>query len=197
MTWIAVTTIALVTAFVNHTDPPEDKQPIIAIRTQETQARVIQGVNPVRTTITPKQKKKDHTPQQSKNKKDVPNRNTQSKKSIEKYRNEKRMKKSEVSIQRNLEIGRQMAAKRGWTGEQWQALKKLWQKESGWNHAARNPSSGAYGIPQALPGRKMASAGEDWMHNPETQIEWGLNYIEDRYGTPLKAWKHSRRNNWY
>jgi uncharacterized protein YabE (DUF348 family) len=95
------------------------------------------------------------------------------------------------------EIGQRMAADRGWTGSQWTCLESLWTKESGWSHTAANPSSGAYGIPQSLPGSKMASAGSDWQTNPATQIEWGLDYIAGRYGTPCGAWGHSQANNWY
>lgn len=76
-------------------------------------------------------------------------------------------------------------------------LDKLWTKESGWNPLAANPSSGAYGIPQSLPGSKMASAGSDWKTNPKTQINWGLNYIQGRYGSPCSAWAHSQSTNWY
>ncbi|PZR54230.1 hypothetical protein DNL40_04760 [Xylanimonas oleitrophica] len=94
-------------------------------------------------------------------------------------------------------IGQQLAAARGWTGEQWSCLDSLFQKESGWNPSAANPSSGAYGIPQALPGSKMGSVAGDWRTNPATQITWGLNYIEGRYGTPCGAWSHSQAKNWY
>ena len=80
---------------------------------------------------------------------------------------------------------------------QFGCLQKLWEKESGWNHLASNPSSGAYGIPQALPGSKMASEGADWRTNYKTQIRWGLGYIESRYGTPCKAWAHSQSQGWY
>ncbi|WP_018653037.1 lytic transglycosylase domain-containing protein [Actinomadura flavalba] len=82
-------------------------------------------------------------------------------------------------------------------GGQFGCLVKLWNKESGWRHTAANPSSGAYGIPQALPGSKMASAGSDWRSNPRTQIKWGLGYIKNRYGTPCGAWGHSQRVGWY
>lgn len=94
-------------------------------------------------------------------------------------------------------LARDMVMARGGDEQQYQCLYALWAKESGWNHFAQNRSSGAYGIPQALPGSKMASAGEDWATNPETQIRWGLGYIEARYGTPCQAWGHSQRNNWY
>ncbi len=95
------------------------------------------------------------------------------------------------------EIGQQMAAERGWTGSEWTCLDLLWERESGWNYQAANPSSGAYGIPQALPGSKMGTAGSDWATNPATQIEWGLGYIADRYGTPCGAWGHSESVGWY
>ncbi len=90
-----------------------------------------------------------------------------------------------------------MAAARGWTGEQWNCLYSLWQKESNWNPYAQNPSSGAYGIPQSLPGNKMATHGADWRTNPATQIAWGLDYIAGRYGTACGAWNHSVARNWY
>lgn len=96
-----------------------------------------------------------------------------------------------------VEIGRAMAAARGWTGAQWDALNRLWTKESGWRVNADNPTSSAYGIPQALPGSKMASFGRDWRTNPRTQIAWGLDYIAGRYRSPLAAWLHSQRLNWY
>ncbi|WP_418276051.1 ubiquitin-like domain-containing protein [Isoptericola jiangsuensis] len=97
----------------------------------------------------------------------------------------------------NRDIGRQMASARGWTGSQWTCLESLWTRESGWSHTAANPSSGAYGIPQSLPGSKMASAGSDWQTNPATQITWGLDYIAGRYGTPCSAWGHSESVGWY
>lgn len=95
------------------------------------------------------------------------------------------------------ELGQMLAAERGWTGGQWSCLDSLWRRESNWNPAARNRSSGAFGIPQALPGAKMASAGADWATNPATQIAWGLTYIADRYGSPCGAWSHSESHNWY
>lgn len=79
----------------------------------------------------------------------------------------------------------------GYGLDQFPCLDKLWKKESGWNYKAENRSSGAYGIPQALPGNKMSSAGSDWQNNPATQIKWGLSYIKQRYDTPCKAWAHS------
>lgn len=85
----------------------------------------------------------------------------------------------------------------GFSLSQMPALDKLWQKESGWNHKAENPSSGAYGIPQALPGSKMGTVASDWRTNPATQIKWGLGYIKSRYGTPANAWSFWQAHNWY
>ncbi|PZF52901.1 lytic transglycosylase domain-containing protein [Curtobacterium sp. MCSS17_008] len=93
-------------------------------------------------------------------------------------------------------IAQQMVAARGWGADQYNCLVLLWNKESGWRVNAYNPS-GAYGIPQALPGSKMATAGADWQTNPATQITWGLNYIAGVYGTPCGAWGHSVAHNWY
>lgn len=92
-------------------------------------------------------------------------------------------------------IAQAQLASHGWSG-QLSCLDSLWTKESGWRVSAANPS-GAYGIPQALPGSKMASAGSDWRTNPATQIEWGLDYISSNYGSPCAAWSHSKANNWY
>ena len=89
-----------------------------------------------------------------------------------------------------------LVAKRGWAASEFGCLVSLWNRESGWNPHAANPS-GAYGIPQALPARKLATAGPDWRTNPATQITWGLDYIEDRYGTPCGAWGHSQSSGWY
>lgn len=85
----------------------------------------------------------------------------------------------------------------GWGQDQFDCLVALWNRESGWNVYAHNASSGAYGIPQALPGDKMASAGADWATNPATQISWGLSYIAGRYATPCGAWEHSEVEGWY
>ncbi|NKY39161.1 DUF348 domain-containing protein [Cellulomonas septica] len=94
-------------------------------------------------------------------------------------------------------MGKEMAAARGWGDDQFACLLSLWNKESGWRVNAENRSSGAYGIPQALPGSKMATVGADWQTNPATQITWGLNYISARYGTPCGAWAHSQAKGWY
>lgn len=94
-------------------------------------------------------------------------------------------------------IAWELLVARGWDTAQYDCLVALWQRESGWNHFAMNPTSGAYGIPQSLPGTKMASAGADWATNPRTQIVWGLGYIAGRYGTPCGAWEHSQAKNWY
>ncbi|MFF5491128.1 transglycosylase SLT domain-containing protein [Streptomyces virginiae] len=81
--------------------------------------------------------------------------------------------------------------------DQFAAFDKIISHESGWNHTATNPSSGAYGLAQALPASKMASAGADWKTNPATQIKWGLDYMNDRYGSPVGAWNFWSANHWY
>jgi len=86
---------------------------------------------------------------------------------------------------------------KGWSESDYNCLVSLWKRESGWNASAMNKSSGAYGIPQSLPGSKMASAGADWETNPNTQIDWGLGYISGRYSTPCGAWGHSESVGWY
>ncbi|WDF37701.1 transglycosylase SLT domain-containing protein [Streptomyces sp. T12] len=80
---------------------------------------------------------------------------------------------------------------------QYQCFSKIVDHESDWNINATNASSGAYGLVQALPGNKMASAGSDWKTNPATQIEWGLDYMKDRYGSPCGAWNFWQSNGWY
>lgn len=93
---------------------------------------------------------------------------------------------------------REMASSRyGWGDDQFSCLSSLWTKESGWNYQAYNADGGATGIPQALPGSKMASAGSDWQTNAATQIAWGLEYIAGSYGSPCSAWSHSQAMNWY
>ncbi|MFD1721807.1 lytic transglycosylase domain-containing protein [Amnibacterium endophyticum] len=88
-------------------------------------------------------------------------------------------------------------AKRGWAPSEFSCLVSLWNRESGWNTHAANPGSGAYGIPQALPGSKMAAAGADWQNSYATQITWGLGYIAGSYGSPCGAWGHSNALGWY
>jgi hypothetical protein len=90
-----------------------------------------------------------------------------------------------------------MVQARGWGTEQYDCLVALWNRESGWNVYASNAGSGAYGIPQALPGSKMGSVGADWATNPATQITWGLNYVQGRYGTPCGAWASFQSKGWY
>jgi hypothetical protein len=85
----------------------------------------------------------------------------------------------------------------GFGMDQAPCLINLWNRESGWNEKARNPSTGAYGIPQAVPGSKMGAFGSDWQTNPVTQIKWGLSYIKSRYQTPCGAWAHSQSTGWY
>jgi len=94
-------------------------------------------------------------------------------------------------------IAHAMLEDRGWDDKQYNCLVALWNRESHWNVYAHNKGSGAYGIPQALPGAKMASAGGDWATSAKTQIIWGLGYISGRYGTPCGAWASSEERGWY
>jgi hypothetical protein len=82
-------------------------------------------------------------------------------------------------------------------GSQFSCLDALWTRESGWNLHATNPTSGAYGIPQALPAIKMASAGADWRTDVTTQVRWGVSYIDSVYGSPCAAWSHEEKAGWY
>jgi len=85
----------------------------------------------------------------------------------------------------------------GWNNYNWKCLDRLWQLESGWNELAKNRRTGAYGIPQALPGNKMAAMGKNWKKNPEVQIKWGASYIKSRYKSPCKALQFMDRRGWY
>ncbi|MEU5973458.1 transglycosylase SLT domain-containing protein [Streptomyces sp. NPDC047315] len=100
--------------------------------------------------------------------------------------------KSSYSIAEVKEMARQMIP-----ADQFQCFSNIVEKESGWRYTAQNPSSGAYGLVQALPGTKMASAGADWRTNPATQIKWGLNYMNNRYDSPCGAWQFWQANRWY
>jgi hypothetical protein len=97
----------------------------------------------------------------------------------------------------NRAVGCALVTKAGMSSDQMVCLDKLFTRESQWSTSASNSSSGAYGIPQALPGSKMAAFGNDWRTNPATQIAWGLNYIKGRYSTPCGAWSHSQSSGWY
>ncbi|MEV6316100.1 transglycosylase SLT domain-containing protein [Streptomyces sp. NPDC051776] len=91
----------------------------------------------------------------------------------------------------------QSMARQMMPSDQFQCFSNIVDHESGWNYQASNPSSGAYGLVQALPGSKMASAGADWKTNPATQIKWGLNYMNSRYDSPCGAWEFWQANHWY
>ncbi|MGI8614911.1 MAG: hypothetical protein ACR2KL_13360 [Nocardioidaceae bacterium] len=95
------------------------------------------------------------------------------------------------------DVARAMLPSYGWSDAEFGCLDELWVSESDWNPSATNPTSGAYGIPQALPAEKMASAGADWRTNAATQIAWGLGYIRDSYGSPCSADAFKQANGWY
>ncbi len=103
-----------------------------------------------------------------------------------------------TSADSNVAQGQQLASGYGWgSGPQWTCLDELWTRESGWQMVWNTQGSGAYGIPQALPASRMASAGADYMTDPATQIRWGLAYIASTYGTPCGAWAHEEADSWY
>lgn len=97
----------------------------------------------------------------------------------------------------NKALGKEIMLSYGYAPDQFPCLEALWDRESHWNEFSLNYGSGAYGIPQALPGSKMSSAGSDWQTNPATQIRWGLNYIKGRYSSPCGALSHSNSSGWY
>ncbi len=103
----------------------------------------------------------------------------------------------DLSVADPKSLARALMPKYGLSSSEFGCLDSLWEKESGWDIHADNPTSSAYGIPQALPGSKMSSAGPNWEDSAETQIRWGLGYIRDRYGSACSAWGHSQANNWY
>ena len=95
-------------------------------------------------------------------------------------------------------LGHRMARDYGWRSDrQWHCLRRLWNLESSWHVHADNPNSRAYGIPQALPGRKMSSAGKHWRRNAHTQIRWGIRYVHGRYEKPCGAMRHKNQHGWY
>jgi hypothetical protein len=110
--------------------------------------------------------------------------------------------KAQARIQHQAAASPQQVAKGmlglfGWSSSQFSCLNPLWGQESRWSVTASNAGSGAYGIPQALPGSKMGSAGPNWQANAATQIRWGLDYIQGTYGSPCAAWSHEQSDGWY
>lgn len=95
------------------------------------------------------------------------------------------------------QVARDLLGKFGWSGSQFSCLEPLWGRESSWSVSASNPSSGAYGIPQALPASRMSSVGSNWQTDAATQITWGLQYIQSTYGSPCGAWSHEQSSGWY
>ena len=108
-----------------------------------------------------------------------------------------RTKVERISSADPKELARALMPEYGLSPAEFGCLDSIWSQESGWNIHADNPSSSAYGIPQALPGSKMSSAGPDWANNAQTQIRWGLGYIRDRYGSACDAWGFKSGHGWY
>ncbi|WP_410556015.1 aggregation-promoting factor C-terminal-like domain-containing protein [Actinomadura fulvescens] len=123
-------------------------------------------------------------------------RDAAARRKLEAQRERERLAKSNPSAAQNRAYGKKMSELKGW-GRCWPSLKTLWEHESNWNERAVNPSSGAYGIPQALPASKLATAGSDWRTSSPTQIAWGLGYIKARYKDPCGAWAFWQSHNWY
>ena len=159
----------------------------------------------VKTSKTKKSKKKKVSVKKTTKKKTIKKttkKKTTKKKVVKKKVVKKTTKKKTTKRTSNAQIAELQAYAKdlvlnhfGWTEGDFQALVKLWYRESGWNVYAYG--NGCYGIPQAKPGNKMSSAGKDWKTNGKTQIRWGLNYIAGRYKNPTKALKHSDRYHWY
>jgi len=122
---------------------------------------------------------------------------TQARDAIAQRQAAKKRAASEAAAGSPQRIAEAMLGSFGWSSGQFSCLDPLWQHESGWSVTAANPGSGAYGIPQALPGSRMASAGPDWQANAATQIKWGLDYIKGTYASPCAAWAHEQATGWY
>lgn len=106
-------------------------------------------------------------------------------------------KSEDLSVADPRTLARALMPQFGMRSADFDCIDRIWTQESNWNVHADNPTSSAYGIPQALPGSKMASAGANWQHSAETQIRWGLGYIKSRYGSPCSAWSFKRGHGWY
>jgi len=106
-------------------------------------------------------------------------------------------KTQDLTVSDPKTLARALMPKYGLSSAEFDCLDNIWTQESGWNVHADNPTSSAYGIPQALPGSKMASAGPNWADDAETQIRWGLGYIRARYGSACEAWSYKQGAGWY
>lgn len=128
----------------------------------------------------------------SKNKKISAKKSKIKRKIAKKVQKRKKYNKNTIKL-----YAHNLVLKYGWSEYDYECLVKLWNRESSWNPYAVNKKSGACGIPQSLPCKKMRSFGKDYKTNYKTQIKWGLNYIKNRYGTPANAWEYSQRKGWY
>ncbi len=137
----------------------------------------------------------------SKNAKKVQKSKKYTKKKVVKSKNKKKATYKSYRVRYNVgeiqSYAHSLVLSYGWSEQDYQYLVLLWNRESSWNPNAVNKKSGACGIPQSLPCRKMASEGSDYRTNYKTQVRWGLKYIANRYGNPTNAWKHSQRTGWY
>lgn len=154
-------------------------------------------------------KKKTQKKKITSKKKVIKRKNVKKAQKVKKYKakkkssRQKKIAKKSVNKRVRYNVGEiqgyahQLVIEYGWTEEDYQLLVLLWYRESGWNPNAINKKSGACGIPQSLPCRKMASEGKDYLTNYRTQVRWGLKYIKARYGSPSGAWSHSQSKGWY
>ena len=175
---IAIILSAATLLTMNISDKEEKVESITSTTTQQTTTEITQE----QTTTLAKAKKKKKKASKKKTKKKTKKKST--------------TKAVHTSSECKQYAYNELVDRYGWDDENdWSALVSLWNKESGWRYNAKNGS--CYGIPQACPGSKMKSRGKDYKTNCYTQINWGLSYISARYGTPQKAWKHSKKYGWY
>lgn len=137
---------------------------------------------------------KKSTKKSSKNVKTTTKKNTTKKNTTKKNTSTKKVAYNKTELQ---SYAHNLVISYGWSEYDYECLIKLWNRESSWNPNAVNKKSGACGIPQSLPCKKMVSEGSDYKTNGKTQIRWGLKYIKNRYGSPSNAWAHSQKTGWY
>ncbi|WP_207400157.1 lytic transglycosylase domain-containing protein, partial [Actinomadura fibrosa] len=186
-----------VSKFVGEADPP--KMATADLSTNDMLARLTgSDMDPIAADTIAAAKKRAYEQHQRELKelKEKAKRDAAARAKLKAEQEKERLARSNPSAAENKKYGRKMNALKGWD-RCWPSLETIWDHESGWNERAENPSSGAYGIPQALPGSKLASAGADWRTSSPTQIAWGLGYIKARYKDPCGAWAWWQAHHWY
>ena len=180
------------------TKPPKAASPGMSTNDMLTKLTASSDMDPIAADAVANAKKRayEQHKREMKRLKEKAKRDAEARAKLKAEQERERLAKMNPSAGQNREYGKKMNALKGW-GRCWPSLLTLWNHESGWNERAENPSSGAYGIPQALPGSKMASNGNDWRTSTPTQIAWGLGYIKARYKDPCGAWSWWQAHNWY